>query len=41
MLCPSIIKEFTDEDWQHNIQADYLISFLRFAHFLSGFWQLR
>ena len=36
MLCPSIIEEFTDEDWQHNIQADYLISFFTNIEYLRA-----
>jgi hypothetical protein len=25
MLCPSVFEELTDEDWEHNVQEDFLI----------------
>jgi hypothetical protein len=34
MLCPSLIDELADEDWQYNIHADYRTSFFRDAKYL-------
>ena len=34
MLCPSVIKELSDEDWQHNVQADYLTDFFTDVEYL-------
>jgi len=25
MLCPSVVGDLTDEDWEHNVREDYLI----------------
>lgn len=34
ILCPSVIEEFTAEDWRHNVQEDYLISFFTDVEYL-------
>ncbi|HEY9752363.1 MAG TPA: hypothetical protein V6C46_05400 [Coleofasciculaceae cyanobacterium] len=34
MLCPRIIKELTNEDWNYNVQADCLIDFFTDADYL-------
>jgi hypothetical protein len=26
LLCPTVIEELTDEDWQHNVQADFKLT---------------
>ena len=34
MLCPSVIEQLSDEDWQHNIQADFLTDFFTDIEYL-------
>lgn len=34
MLCPPIIERLSDEDWQHNVHADYLIDFFTDLEYL-------
>ncbi len=33
-LCPEIIKELSDEDWQHNVDEDYVCFFFRDLDYL-------
>lgn len=35
MLCPSVIGELTEEDWQHNIHEDYRIHFFHNLEYLT------
>ena len=35
MLCPYVIKELEDEDWNHNIHEDYLLDFFRDLEYLQ------
>jgi hypothetical protein len=34
-LCPCVIKKLEDEDWNHNVQEDYLIDFFRDLEYLQ------
>jgi len=33
-LCPSLVREFNDEDWKHNVHQDGLIEFFRDLDYL-------
>ena len=33
-LCPCVIKELEDEDWNHNVQEDYVTAFFRDLEYL-------
>jgi hypothetical protein len=35
MLCPSIVEELTDEDWRHNIHADFKTYFFHDFEYLK------
>jgi hypothetical protein len=35
MLCPSVLAELIDEDWKHNVHADYKIYFFREFEYLK------
>jgi hypothetical protein len=34
MLCPTVIQDMTDEDWQHNVQEDFKITLFHDLHYL-------
>ena len=36
MLCPSVFGELTDEDWEHNVQEDFLIGLFHDLDYLLG-----
>ena len=36
MLCPTVPKELTDSDWDHNVQADYQIFYFRSLDYLQS-----
>lgn len=36
ILCPTIFKELSDEDWQHNVQEDYKLHLFRDLEYVLG-----
>lgn len=35
MLCPSLVSNLQDEDWQHNVQADFLLDLFHDFEYLK------
>ncbi len=36
MLCPNLIEDLIEEDWEHNVQEDFCISYFRDLDYLLG-----
>ena len=41
MLCPTVPEELIAADWEHNVHADYQISYFRSLDYLQARWLVR